>query len=120
VVAKMPPRRRPRRPPRPTRQKHPRGGITHSVATARGGAKRDVGDRGRPSNDDANNYGDTIIRVGRTKAMTEQLTHSTNTYNYRHNYSRYKGRGATVDGSARRVHQRSLQEGDDARGRQLH
>jgi hypothetical protein len=53
--------------------------------------------------------------------MTEPLTHSTNTYNYRHNYSGYRGgRGATADGSARRVHHRSLQEGDDDRGRQLH
>jgi hypothetical protein len=32
--------------------KRPRGGITRSAATARGGPKRDVGDRGRPSNDD--------------------------------------------------------------------
>jgi hypothetical protein len=72
--------------------KHPRGGVTRSVATARGGAKRDVNDRGRPSNDDANNYGGTNIRVGQTKATTEQkLLHNTNTYNSRHNYSRYRG-----------------------------
>jgi hypothetical protein len=73
--------------------KHPRGGITRSAATARGGAKHDVGGRGRPGNNDG-----------------EQLQ--------QHHPPRGPKRGRGLAQRVRRVQQCSLPEGDDARGRQ--